>query len=81
MNDPTEYRPPVPPFTRQTAIEKIRKAEDAWNTCDPGQSGRCLAIRPTATGEIGASSSRAVPAIVEFLTRQNGERNPNISAH
>jgi uncharacterized protein len=28
-------RPPVPPFTRQTAIEKVRLAEDAWNTRDP----------------------------------------------
>ncbi|MBN6039212.1 DUF1348 family protein [Amycolatopsis sp. 195334CR] len=28
-------RPPLPPFTRETAIEKIRLAEDAWNTRDP----------------------------------------------
>jgi uncharacterized protein len=28
-------RPPVPPFTRETAIEKVRLAEDAWNTRDP----------------------------------------------
>jgi len=28
-------RPPVPPFTRETAIQKIRLAEDAWNTRDP----------------------------------------------
>jgi nuclear transport factor 2 (NTF2) superfamily protein len=28
-------RPPLPPFTRQTAIEKVRRAEDAWNTRDP----------------------------------------------
>ncbi|GII59609.1 hypothetical protein Pth03_79980 [Planotetraspora thailandica] len=27
-------RPPVPPFTRETAIEKVRAAEDAWNTRD-----------------------------------------------
>ena len=27
--------PPLPPFTRDTAIEKIRLAEDAWNTRDP----------------------------------------------
>ncbi|MER6948253.1 nuclear transport factor 2 family protein [Nonomuraea sp. NPDC000554] len=30
-------RPPVPPFTRETAIEKVRRAEDAWNTRDPQQ--------------------------------------------
>lgn len=27
--------PPVPPFTRETAIEKVRLAEDAWNSRDP----------------------------------------------
>lgn len=30
-----EQRSPVPPFTRETAIEKVRKAEDAWNSRDP----------------------------------------------
>ncbi len=30
-----ENRPPLPPFTRETAIQKIRLAEDAWNTRDP----------------------------------------------
>ena len=28
-------RPPVPPFSRETAIDKVRKAEDAWNIQDP----------------------------------------------
>jgi uncharacterized protein len=31
MND----RPPLPPFTRETALQKVQAAEDAWNTCDP----------------------------------------------
>lgn len=30
-------RPPLPPFTRETAIQKIRLAEDAWNTRDPAR--------------------------------------------
>ena len=30
-------RPPVPPFTRETAIQKVRAAEDAWNTRDPAR--------------------------------------------
>jgi len=25
-------RPPLPPFTRETAIEKVRLAEDGWNS-------------------------------------------------
>ena len=28
-------RPPLPPFTLETALVKVRKAEDAWNTRDP----------------------------------------------
>ena len=28
-------RPPLPPFTRETAIQKVRMAEDAWNTREP----------------------------------------------
>ena len=28
-------RPPLPPFTEATAGEKVRRAEDAWNTRDP----------------------------------------------
>jgi len=31
----TETRPPLPPFTEETARTKVRGAEDAWNTRDP----------------------------------------------
>jgi uncharacterized protein len=30
-----ETRPPVPPFTRESAVQKVRGAEDAWNSRDP----------------------------------------------
>ncbi|HSI47907.1 MAG TPA: nuclear transport factor 2 family protein [Ideonella sp.] len=30
-------RPPLPPFTRETAVQKIRLAEDAWNSRDPAR--------------------------------------------
>ncbi|MEV5433294.1 nuclear transport factor 2 family protein [Streptomyces sp. NPDC052701] len=30
-----EDRPPYPPFTRETALQKVQAAEDAWNTRDP----------------------------------------------
>ena len=30
-----ESRPPVPPFSREDAVRKVRAAEDAWNTRDP----------------------------------------------
>ncbi|WP_017624819.1 nuclear transport factor 2 family protein [Nocardiopsis chromatogenes] len=31
----TEPRPPFPPFTEETALQKVQAAEDAWNTRDP----------------------------------------------
>ena len=31
----TEDRPPLPPFTRDSAAQKVQAAEDAWNTRDP----------------------------------------------
>ncbi|SAI34842.1 Protein of uncharacterised function (DUF1348) [Bordetella ansorpii] len=34
MSTPAETRPPVPPFTRETAIQKVRLAEDGWNSRD-----------------------------------------------
>ena len=36
----TEPRPPLPPFTRETALQKVRLAEDAWNTRDPERVAR-----------------------------------------
>src|SRR5258708_1923657 len=33
----TPGRPPSPPFTRDSAMQKVRLAEDAWNTRDPAK--------------------------------------------
>jgi uncharacterized protein len=35
MSETVNERPPFPPFSRETAIQKVRMAEDAWNTRDP----------------------------------------------
>lgn len=35
MNNNTDSRPPVPPFTYETANLKVRMAEDGWNTRNP----------------------------------------------
>ena len=35
MSANPNVRPPLPPFTRETAIQKIRGAEDGWNSRDP----------------------------------------------
>ena len=32
-----EIRPPLPPFTMESAIAKVRAAEDAWNSKDPAR--------------------------------------------
>lgn len=35
MTQISESRPPFPPFTRETAAQKVRAAEDGWNNRDP----------------------------------------------
>src|SRR6056297_31464 len=34
LRGPAMQRPPIPPFSRQTALEKVQAAEDAWNSCN-----------------------------------------------
>ncbi len=63
-----ERRPPFPPFTRETAVEKVRKAEDAWNTCDPVRVS--LAYTPDSRWRNRAEFFSGREAIVEFLKRK-----------
>ena len=35
MSTAAQVRPPLPPFNRESAIEKVRLAEDGWNSRDP----------------------------------------------
>jgi nuclear transport factor 2 (NTF2) superfamily protein len=42
MSDQT--RPPLPPFARETAVIKVRKAEDAWNSRDPEAVSRAYSL-------------------------------------
>jgi len=37
-------RPPLPPFTEQTAIEKVRLAEDGWNSRDPAKVAQAYTL-------------------------------------
>jgi nuclear transport factor 2 (NTF2) superfamily protein len=37
-------RPSLPPFTRESAAQKVRLAEDGWNTRDPGKVALAYAI-------------------------------------
>ena len=37
-------RPPLPPFTHETAVQKVRMAEDSWNSRDPGKVALAYAL-------------------------------------
>ncbi|WP_296659708.1 nuclear transport factor 2 family protein [Paraburkholderia sp.] len=68
MTDAVEVRPPLPPFTRETAILKVRAAEDAWNSRDPKRVS--LAYTPQSVWRNRAEFVTGREAIVEFLTRK-----------
>ena len=68
MNTSNEYRPPVPPFTLETAVEKVRRAEDAWNTRDPAKVA--LAYTPDSRWRNRSEFLQGRPAIIGFLTRK-----------
>src|ERR1700694_4246354 len=64
----TDTRPPVPPFTHETAIQKVRAAEDAWNSRDPGRVA--LAYTEDSSWRNRAEFIEGRPAIIEFLMRK-----------
>ncbi len=61
-------RPPFPPFTRETAAQKARMAEDAWNSCDPERVA--LAYTEDSRWRNRSEFLEGRAAIVEFLTRK-----------
>jgi uncharacterized protein len=65
---PSSSRPPLPPFTRETAAQKARMAEDAWNTRDPERVS--LAYTPDSVWRNRAEFFSGRKAIVEFLQRK-----------
>jgi nuclear transport factor 2 (NTF2) superfamily protein len=40
----TDVKPPLPPFTRDTATQKVQAAEDAWNTRDPEKVAQAYTV-------------------------------------
>ncbi len=63
-----EARPPFPPFTLESAPQKVRKAEDAWNTRDPKKVS--LAYTPDSRWRNRAEFINGRAEIVVFLTRK-----------
>lgn len=64
----SEARPPLPPFTRETAIQKVRLAEDAWNSRDPARVA--LAYTVDSQWRNRSEFPRGREQIIEFLTRK-----------
>ena len=58
-------RPPLPPFTLETATTKVRAAEDAWNTRDPARVA--LAYTPDSRWRNRTEFLEGRDAIVAFL--------------
>jgi nuclear transport factor 2 (NTF2) superfamily protein len=61
-------RPPLPPFTAETAMQKVQAAEDAWNTRDPHRVAQAYTLDSQWRNRSEFLSGR--PAIEEFLTRK-----------
>ncbi|PYY06034.1 MAG: DUF1348 domain-containing protein [Acidobacteria bacterium] len=61
-------RPPLPPFTRETAIQKVRLAEDAWNSRDPERVSLAYTIDSRWRNRAEFVNGRK--EIVAFLTRK-----------
>ena len=61
-------RPPLPPFTPGTAIEKVRLAEDGWNSRDPEKVA--LAYTIDSNWRNRAEFLRGREEIIAFLTRK-----------
>ncbi|MFP3605023.1 MULTISPECIES: nuclear transport factor 2 family protein [Paraburkholderia] len=68
MADQIESRPPLPPFTRETAIQKVRAAEDGWNTRDPERVS--LAYTPDSVWRNRAEFTNGRAEIVGLLRRK-----------
>ena len=61
-------RPPLPPFTKETAVQKVRMAEDGWNSRDPDKVSMVYTIDSTWRNRAEFVIGRK--EIVEFLKRK-----------
>ena len=64
----SDDRPPLPPFTRETAAKKVQAAEDAWNSCDPEKVAAAYSEDSAWRNRDEFFTGR--DAIVEFLRRK-----------
>ena len=68
MEEPVAQRPPLPPFTEETARQKVQAAEDAWNTRDPERVAGAYSEDSVWRNRHEFITGRA--EIIEFLRRK-----------
>jgi len=68
MSAANEVKPPLPPFTRETAMQKVRMAENGWNSRDPQRVS--LVYTPDSQWRNRAEFLTGREQIVAFLTRK-----------
>lgn len=68
MSESTESRPPLPPFTAASAAQKVRMAEDAWNSRDPQRVALGYSVDSRWRNRAEFVNGRA--EIIQFLTRK-----------
>lgn len=73
MSTAHEARPPLPPFSRETATLKVRLAEDAWNSRDPKRVA--LAYTADSQWRNRAEFPRGRAEIEAFLSRKWSREN------
>jgi len=66
--DPAATRPPLPPFTRDTAAQKVRMAEDGWNGRDPNKVALAYSVESRWRNRSEFINGRA--EIIAFLSRK-----------
>jgi nuclear transport factor 2 (NTF2) superfamily protein len=68
ITQPAETRAPLPPFTLETAIQKVRAAEDGWNSRDPEKVSLAYSVQSRWRNRAEFVLGRA--QIVSFLRRK-----------
>jgi uncharacterized protein len=68
MKNSSANRPPLPPFTRESAAQKVRAAEDAWNSRDPERVSLAYTVGSEWRNRAEFFAGRE--AIVSFLRRK-----------
>lgn len=63
-----EQRPPLPPFNRETALQKVQLAEDAWNSKDPHRVSLAYTVDTEWRNRDKFINGRQ--EVVEFLTKK-----------